>query len=85
MDKIITDDKSFQTKDYCLAAALIASGQKLQKLKWRGTVAFFVFDKLIECSDLTQSYKNNNLSVKAWDFTLALKEVKLRLYARKEY
>lgn len=80
---MMIQEQFFQTKDYHLAAALVAAGQKMQRLRWRGTIAFFIFDQPDTCYRLNRQYRTNELMVKALDYALAIKELKLKLYSER--
>ena len=77
------DRKLFPTKDFKLAAALMASGKRLQDLRWKGTVAFFIFEDYSSCSDVADSFTQNELVVKAWEFACAMNELKMKLFAKR--
>lgn len=82
MDNFQQDN--FQTKDYCLAAALMATGNRLIKLRWKGPVAFFIFSDKDRCEIYVEQYVNNELEVKAKDFVYLLKDIKLKLFSGRE-
>jgi len=70
----------FETSDFWLAGALIASGKKLTTITWRGKRAFFIFDDSIGCQAASEAYFREDLIVKAKRFSDALRTLKDRLF-----
>ena len=72
---------TFSTKDYWLSGALMAAGEKLLRLEWQGSQAFFVFENLARCEMRAQAYWAGDLKVSAKAFTDALRTLKDRMYS----
>jgi hypothetical protein len=77
-----TDSTAFNTRDFWLAGALLASGRRLLGLEWSGGRAFFLFADASACKRAAEAYWAGELSVGARAFADALRLLKDRLHAR---
>lgn len=72
----------FETRDTALAAALKVSGMKLIKLRFKGPVAFFIFDQRERCEQLADDYWTDKLQVPAKPLIISLRELKQMIYCQ---
>lgn len=75
-----TDVDVFTTKDFWLAAALMAAGNQLLRLDWRDGRAYFCFREAIRCREDADGYWRGSLNVGARSFADALRTLKDRLH-----
>lgn len=80
MEMNIQPTSAFETSDYWLAAALLASGKVLKCLRWEGRRAYFQFDSYATCEMAAHAYWAGDLQVRAKAFADALRTLKDRLY-----
>jgi hypothetical protein len=74
------DERTYETRDLWLAAALIASGRRLSGLAWREGRAFFVFSDAAACAQAAEGYWSGELRVSAKAFADGLRDLKNRLH-----
>jgi len=74
----------FITKDYCVAASLKSAGLPLEEIRWKGHIAFFVFDGKEKCEEIYNRYWNNQLKVDAMIICAELKNLKYRIMSERE-
>lgn len=70
----------FETRDTALAAALKVRGMKLLKLRFKGPVAFFIFEQGPVCEKLADEYWADKLEVPAKMLVVSLRELKQMIY-----
>ena len=70
----------FETHDYWLAGALVASGNRLIGLRWIGSRAIFLLLPAPDCEAASQAYWMGDLEVSAKAYSDALRGLKDRLY-----
>jgi hypothetical protein len=80
-----TSIPTYETADFWLAAALLASGRQLLRLRWEGRRAYFVFDEAETCDMTAQAYWLRDLKVIAKDFADALRTLKDRLHGDNQW
>ena len=73
----------FLTKDLQEAGALLACNAKILRLEKESNYYLFVFDNKTLCEQLSNAFWAGELQVDAKTFSLALKTLKDRLFARR--
>lgn len=81
------EEMSYYTKDYYIAAAIIASGFRLSKLiPLDGRIFNFVLDLTEEEAEfLIKRYWQNDLLVSAREYVDALHELKTRIHSERNH
>lgn len=72
--------ETYATRDYWLAAALMAKGQELTRLEWEGKQAHFIFKDEAACQQYEHAYWSGDLMVSAKKMADSLRTLKDRLY-----
>jgi len=72
--------KEYKTKDLAEAAALIATGQQLQRIVREGSICFFIFTDKIYCEKVSNEFFFGNLQVNARDYHESMNRLKNRIF-----
>jgi len=70
------DNDTYSTRDYLTAAALLASGAKIDHLEWQDRNAWFIFKDRDSCSFAYKRYLNREMNVIAKDYADAIRTIK---------
>ena len=81
MDTRLTE---YVTKDLSEAASLVCKGAKLLRLQQESDFFWFVFQNKSSCEELSNAYWNGELQVSAKSYSNTLKELKDRLFSRRD-
>lgn len=75
------DGPTLSTRDFYLAAALLAKGARFLRVEPDGGIGFFVFSDRATCEKWTEEYFQGDLMVRAKDMTGAIRSLKDALFS----
>lgn len=73
--------QGYKTKDLAEAAALITSGQQLQRIDREGSICFFIFANKGDCKMLSNKFFFGDLQVNAMSYYENMNRLKNRIFA----